>query len=121
MLHTYPQSHRMIIIEVIGFDLICTSIINEVKTAMFYSVLADEVSGHNVEHLALCLRFVDDKCDVQEKFVGFVKLQRVRANDIANAIVTTLEDDLKLSLVHLLGQGYDEAANMSGQKSSFKS
>jgi len=53
---------------------------------------------------------------VQEKFIGFVKLQRVRANDIANAIITTLED-LKLSLMHLQGQGYDGAANMRGQKS----
>jgi len=73
---------------------------------MFYSILADEVSSHNVEHIELCLHFVDENCDVQEKFIGFVKLQRVRANDIANAIITTLED-LKLSLMHLQGQGYD--------------
>ena len=66
--------------------------------------------------MALCLRFVDENCDVQETFIGFVKLQRVRANDIANAIITTLED-LELSLVHLRGQGYDGAANMSAQKS----
>jgi len=94
-----PKSQNEII-EVIGFDVICTSIINEVKNAMFYSILADEVSSHNVEHMALCLHFVDENCDLQEKFIGFVKLQSIRANDIANAIITTLED-LKLSLMHL--------------------
>jgi len=110
-----PKSQNDII-EVIGFDVIRTSSINEVRNAVYYSILADEVSSHNVEHMALCLRFVDENCDVQEKFIGFVKLQRVRANDIANAIITLLED-LELSLVHLRGQGCDGAANMSGQKS----
>jgi len=110
-----PKSQNEII-EVIGFDVIPTSIINEVKNAMFYSILADEVFSHNVEHMALCLHFVDENCDVPEQFIGFVKLERVRANDIANAIIITLED-LKLSLMHLRGQGYDGAANMSGQKS----
>ena len=78
--------------------------------------MADEVSSHNVEHMALCLCYVDESCDIQEKFVAFLKLKRVRANDITNAIVNTLED-LGLSLVNLRGQGYDGAANMSGQKS----
>ena len=94
-----PKSQNDII-EVIGFDVIRTSIVTEVRNAVFYSILADEVSSHNVGHMALCLRFVDENCDVQEKFIGFVKLQRVRANDIANAIITNLED-LELSLVHL--------------------
>lgn len=78
--------------------------------------MADEVSGHNVEHMALCLRYVDESCDIQEKFVAFLKLQRVRASDITNAIVNTLEN-LGLSLVNLRGQGYDGAANMSREKS----
>ena len=78
--------------------------------------MADEVSSHNVEHMALCLRYVDESCDIQEKFVAFLKLQRVRANDISNAIVSTLEN-LGLSLVNLRGQGYDGAANMNGEKS----
>ena len=104
------------IIDIIGFDVIRNSIVTEVQKAKFFSVMADEVSSHNVEHMALCLRYVDESCDIQEKFVAFLKLKRVRANDITNAIVNTLED-LGLSLVNLRGQGYDGAANMSGQKS----
>ena len=103
-------------INVIGCDVIRAGIITEVRNGRFFSVLADEVSSHNIEHLALCLRFVDEKCDIREVFVAFVKLERVRASDITNAIVTTLEG-LGLSLSGLRGQGYDGAATMSGEKS----
>ena len=104
------------IINVIGYDVIRAGITTEVRKARFFSVLADEVSSHNVEHLALCLRFVDEKCDIREEFVTFVKLERVRASDITTAIVNTLEG-LGLSLNELRGQGYDGAATMSGHKS----
>ena len=104
------------IINVIGYDIIRAGITTEVRKARFFSVLADEVSSHNVEYLALCLRFVDEKCDIREEFIKFVKLERVRASDIATAIVNTLEG-LGLSLNELRGQGYDGAATMSGEKS----
>ena len=104
------------VISIIGNDIILTDIIDEVKKAVFFSVMADEVSSHNVEHLALCLRFVDENCDIREEFVSFVKLDRVRAQDIANSIISTIEG-LGLSLNELRGQGYDGASNMSGEKS----
>ena len=46
------------IIDVISFDIIRANIVKEVKEVKFFTVLADEVSSHNVEHLAVCLRFV---------------------------------------------------------------
>ena len=110
-----PRSQNEII-SVIGYDVIRTRIISEVKNARFYSIMADEVSSHNAEHLPLCLWFVDDKSEIQEEFVTFLKLERVRAVDIANAIVGCLEG-LGLSLNNLQGQGYDEASTMSGEKS----
>ena len=72
-----PRSQNEII-NVIGYDLIRAKIISEVKEARFYSVLADEVSSHNVEHLPLCLRFVDTNLDIREEFVAFLRLERVR-------------------------------------------
>ena len=81
----------------------------------FFSVLADEVSCRNVEHLPICLRFVDSEYNIREEFVAFVKLARVRAVDIADAIMKTLEN-LGLSLSSLRGQGYDGASTMSGAK-----
>ena len=83
------------------------------KEACFFSVLADEVSCRIVEHMPVCLRFVDKECDIWEEFIGFVKLQRVRAVDIADAIVTTIEN---LGLSGLRGQGYDGVSTMSGAK-----
>ena len=112
MLHTYLQDHRM---NVIGFDMILVGIVAEVKIAQFFSMLADEVSFHNIEHLPICLRFIDSECNIREEFIGFTKLQRVRAVDIADAIIISLEN-LGLSLSNLRGQGYDGASTMSGTK-----
>ncbi len=47
--------------------------------------------------------------------LSFIKLDRVRAVDIASAIIQTLEE-FGLSLDGLRGQGYDGASTMSGQK-----
>ena len=104
------------IISVIGYDVIHAKIISEVKKAKFYSIMADEVSSHNEEHLPLCLHFVDENSEIQEEFVNFLKLERVRAVDITNAIVSCLER-LGLSFNDLRGQGYDGVSTMSGEKS----
>ena len=104
------------IINVIGYDLILTNIISEVKDATFYSVSADEVTSHNVEHLPICVRFVDKDFNIIEELVAFLKLARVRAVDIAEAITENLTS-LGLSLDGLRGQGYDGASTMSGVKS----
>ena len=55
-----PRSQNEII-NVIGYDVIRARIISEMKKARFYSIMADEASCHNVEHLPFCLRFVNEK------------------------------------------------------------
>ena len=82
--------------------------------------MTDEVSCHNVEHMPICLHFVDKECDIREEIVGFVKLQRVRAVDIAEAIVATIEN-LGLSLNGLRGQGYDGASTSTDWATAAKS
>ena len=54
--------------------------------------------------------------NIIEELVALLKLARVRAVDIADAITETLTN-LGLSLDGLRGQGYDGASNMSGAKS----
>ena len=54
------------IINIIGLDYIRTKIISEIKQAKFFSMIADEVSSHNVEHLSLCLQNLDRNHDIQE-------------------------------------------------------
>ena len=91
-----PKSQNDIV-DVIGIDVIRTNIIEEVKKAEFYSILADEVSSQNIEYLPICVRFVDGNFEVREDFTGYVKLERVRAQDIANAIKGLLLE-VRLSL-----------------------
>lgn len=55
--------------DIIGYDIILAGIVDEIKTSRFFSVMA----GHHVEHLPICLRFVDKDCDIREEFIGFVK------------------------------------------------
>ena len=47
------------LLNVMGRHIVLFGIVQEIKTAKFYSILADEVTSHNTEHLALCTRFVD--------------------------------------------------------------
>ena len=110
-----PRSQNDIL-GIIGFDIICEKIAQELKEAKFFSVLADEVSSHNTEHLAVCLRFVDPCGQIREDFVAFIKMNRVRAVDLEEAL-TRLLTEIGLSLDHLRGQGYDGASTMSGEKS----
>lgn len=69
MLHTFRQPHRMKSLTSLAMILFVPIIAN-VRRAKFYSVLADEVSSHAVEHLAICLHFVDEQCNVREEFVS---------------------------------------------------
>ena len=43
-----------------------------------------------MEHLAICVRFVDDNDEIREEFITFLKLERVRADDLANIIIQSL-------------------------------
>ena len=75
---------------------------NDIREAAFYSVFADELSSHHVEHLPLSLRFVDKKCNIREDCIGFEMLDEIRVSDITTAIVSTLKR-LGLSLNYLCG------------------
>ena len=61
------------IINVIACDVLPNSFVSEVKNAGFFSVFADEVVSHNVEHLVMCLRFVDSECNIHEEFIAFLE------------------------------------------------
>ena len=50
------------------------------------------MTSHNVTHLSLCLWYIDGNYDIKEKHIAFVKLQCIRASDITNAIIGTVEN-----------------------------
>ena len=60
------------LIEVMGKHIILHDILSDLNTAPYYTILADEVTSHNVEHLAICARFVDGKKDVREELISVI-------------------------------------------------
>nr|XP_026694590.1 zinc finger MYM-type protein 1-like [Ciona intestinalis] len=94
-------------------------IVNKVKDAVFYSVLADETSDVSlIEQLSICVRYVevanDNKPEIREDFLGFVAVENMSGHALANSIIETLKM-WGLDLSNLRGQGYDGAANMAMQ------
>jgi hypothetical protein len=55
--------------------------------------MADKTTDVSVvEQLSLCVRYLDvDTFDVQEDFLGFVAMNEVNSESIANSIVNNLE------------------------------
>ena len=101
------------LIEVMGKHIILQSIINDVNSSPFYSILADEVTSHNTEHLAVCVRFLDSKQDIREEFLSFMPLQRITGAAISEAILKFLNDN-NIPACNMRGQGYDGVIRYSG-------
>ena len=91
------------------------TIVDELKAAKWYSILADEVTSHNTEHLAICARFVDRDNNIREEFLAFIGLQRITGAEIADAILKFLQENDVL-VANMRGQGYDSASNMSSDR-----
>ena len=95
---------------------ITDKIVNEVKDAKFFTVLADEVRDiSGKEQLALVIRFVDKSGVVREEFLQFILCDKgLSGMQIAEYILFAL-DNLGLDISNCRGQGYDGAPSMSGK------
>jgi hypothetical protein len=101
------------IITICG-NLIIQQILDTIKEAQFFSIIADEATDvANKEQLSISIRFVCNNKPC-EKFLGFLEcVNGVRGEAIASTILTQLSSwQLPASL--LRGQGYDGAGAMSG-------
>ena len=59
-----PQTHNERL-EDVTKHIILQGIVQDVKQAMFYSIMANEVTSHNSEQLAIRVRFVDSVNDIR--------------------------------------------------------
>ena len=109
-----PQTQNEVI-EVIGKHIILRRVVDDLKASKFYAISADEVTSHNVEHLAICARFVDSNKDIREEFLTFVPLDRITGEQIANKIIAFLTEN-GILVMNMRGQGYDGASNMSSER-----
>ncbi|KAL5491305.1 hypothetical protein EMCRGX_G016568 [Ephydatia muelleri] len=112
--HMSPQTQNELI-EVMGKHIVLRTIVDELKAARWYAILADEVTSHNTEHLAICARFVDQNNDIREEFLAFIGIDRITGAEIADAIVKFLQDN-DVPIENMRGQGYDGASNMSSDR-----
>ena len=102
-------------ISIVG-DHIRSELIQEIKSAKFYSLIADELSDvSNKEQVSLSFRYVLDG-SVKEVFADFLEVERITGKDIAHAFIQSL-DKWDIPLQHLRGQCYDGASNMAGARS----
>lgn len=95
-------------------DDVLDQIVQEVRKAQYYSILADEVADvSNKEQLCICLRYVNQATStIVESFVGMVELEDLTGKTIAETIKRYLAK-IGLDIANCRGQGYDGAANMS--------
>ena len=97
-------------------QVISQKIVNEVKRNKKNSVIADEASDcSNKEQLSLVLRFVDDICDVREDFVVFLHCKWGLSGESLAMLLLTKISNLGLGINDCRGQGYDDAAAVSGK------
>jgi len=100
-------------------------IIEEIKICQYYSIIVDGTTPDvsHKEQLVFVIRYVFENAgtwDILERFLTMVDYEKKTGADIANKIEEILvECNLDLALCR--GQGYDNAANMSGKYNGVKS
>ena len=82
----------------------------QVSNPHFFAILADE---HNIEHLAICARFVDSEKNVREEFRTFVKLERITGEKVAESVLDfSKENDIPVANM----RGYNDASNIASNR-----
>ncbi|XP_074318753.1 uncharacterized protein LOC141655579 [Silene latifolia] len=86
----------------------------------FFSILVDE-SGDiaDKEQMALCLRYVDKKGQLKERFFSIVHVGDTTSLTLKKAIAEVFKK-FSLTFSRLRGQGYDGASNMQGSLNGLK-
>ena len=101
---------------------IVKKICQEVKEAFkYFTILLDETSDMSrQEQVSFILRYVNTVGKIEERFIGVVTVSETDGSTLVKA-VEDMFDKHGLALENLRGQGYDGAANMSGQYSGVQS
>ena len=95
-------------------------ILQDVKSALWFSVLADEASdiSHNV-YISLSIKWVDSNYSIHEDSVGLIQLP----DTMAQTLFSVIKDMLircSLLLSQCRGQAFVGSSNMSGVQPLFK-
>ncbi|XP_068725038.1 zinc finger MYM-type protein 1-like isoform X1 [Montipora capricornis] len=112
--YTSPEIQNEML-EAMAFSMM-RKISANIQNATFFTIMADETADvSNKEQLVICIRWVDHCFVIHEDFIGMHPLERTTADQV----VAILKNDLlrmNLNIQHALGQCYDGAATMAGEK-----
>jgi Domain of unknown function (DUF4371) len=108
------QNEIIFIIE----NIIITRRIEKLKQSPFFSIYADETSDvSGQEQMAIGVRYFDsDSMTTKEDFLKFISITDMTALGISTELLKAMHD-LNINLDYCVGQGYDGAAVMAGEKS----
>ena len=99
----------------IAANTIVRDIAAEVRKAGAFSVIVDETQdAQRLYQVSMCLRYVDEELEVQERFVGLYEVPSKTAAVMFTGIKDTLQR-LGLDVSNVRGQCYDGASNMAGK------
>jgi hypothetical protein len=95
-------------------QVVLREILGEIRTAMWFSLIADEATdtAHN-EQMSISIRWVDSHYTIHEDTLGLVQLENTRANTLYSVIKDILIR-CSLPIAQCRGQAFDGASNMSG-------
>lgn len=84
----------------------------DIKAEGYFALEADEVTdSSNKEQVVVCIRWVDDKFEAHEDFVGLHDVDDITAATIVHVVTDTMRC-MTLSLSICRAQCYDGASNM---------
>ena len=98
----------------ISAKFVADNVVNEVKEAKYFSILADEGTDVSVkEQLSLVIRFVDSASNIREEFLGFIHCVKGTSGAAIADLIFGQIKTFGLDMNNCRGQGYDGAGNMS--------
>ncbi|CAH2226204.1 Hypothetical predicted protein [Pelobates cultripes] len=97
------------------------TIIQKILQAKYYSIILDCTTDiSHIELMTVILRHVDEVSgNIEEHFIGFITVEKTTAEELTKTILFEI-DELGLDIKNCRGQGYDNGANMQGEKSGVK-
>ncbi|XP_033223319.1 zinc finger MYM-type protein 1-like [Belonocnema kinseyi] len=101
------------------YEILTQKAISKIRAAKFYSILTDETQDlTTIEQVTLCIRYLSEKNEghriVCEDFLRFIPTDTTTGAALAELVIENLRNS-ELDISFLIGQGFDEASNMSGQ------
>ena len=65
---------------------ILREIASNIRSSVFYTIMADETAVSNKEQLVLCIRWVDENLIAHEDFIGMHPIERTTADVIVRVL-----------------------------------